>query len=131
MYLGSSNYPGPNAYLGEGGGGGEGTVAAFNSRYASLLVAGFNAIWEEVAEDQFQTQAFGNAPGARVRHEEGYYRIESASYTPTSLSFSANMDTVVADFNEVWGEDSTVGDFNHIFDLLFVRDFNTIPLRRG
>lgn len=133
MYLGNSNYPGPNAYLGpnanEGGGT---TVADFNIRYGGLDdIAGFNALWQTDAEDQFQTQAFGNAPGARVLHEDAYYRIENAQYNPVTVQYSAKMDTIVSDFNGVWPDGSTVTDLNALFADMLIRDFNTIPLWRG
>lgn len=133
MWLGPNNYPGPNAYLGpDDSGGGGTTVANFNTRYGLLSsIAEFNAEWQTDVENQFQTQAFGNAPGARVLHEDAYYRIESAQYNPVTVSYSAKMDTIVSDFNAVWPGGSVVTDFNELFEGMLVRDFNTIPLWRG
>lgn len=134
MWLGPNNYPGPNAYLGpnaSGGGGGH-TVADFNVRYSEITtIEQFNQLWQTDVEDQFQTQAFGNAPGARVLHEDAYYRIENAQYNPVTVQYSAKMDTIVSDFNSVWPDGSTVADLNTLFADMLIRDFNTIPLWRG
>lgn len=135
MWLGPNNYLGPGSYLGpnaNGGGGGDATVADFNSRYSGItMITQFNELWATDAEDQFQTQAFGNAVGARVRHEEAYYRIENAQYSPVTMTYSASMDTIVMDFNENWPEGLSVADLNVLYEGMFFRDFNTMPLWRG
>lgn len=116
--------------LGDPGPGVNPTIADFNNRYDGFTILQFNETWQEEIEDQYQTQSFGNSTGARVLEEDAFYRIENAMYSPTTVTFSGIMDTTIYDFNGVW-EGATVADFSAQFLRLQIRDFNTIPLRRG
>lgn len=104
-------------------------ISDFNARYEGLTIEDFNLTWQESAEEMYNTQTFGNAVGARILEEDAFYRIENASYSPSTLSFTGTMDTTIYDFNGVW-EGATVADFDSQFLRLQIRDFNTIPLRR-
>lgn len=105
------------------------TIADFNADYSGMLVIDFNAMWDQRISDEFPVQAFGNAAGARVRTNDAYFRISQATFTPIDVNYTATLDTMVGDFNEVWGG-ATVADFNEEHFNKFVRDFSLIPLRR-
>lgn len=75
------------------------------------------------------TQGFGNIAGARVKRGKAFYRVRSATITPDRVDYSADQDTLVSDFNDVW-TGLTVKDFNDQWAGKLVKDFNTEPLRR-
>lgn len=117
------------------------TVEMFNDLYAGQLVSNFNSTWsgmtvEEFNEfmvslvsDEFANQAFGNIAGARVRFGDAYFRIRTATNSSTGITYTAEEDTVVGDFDEVWAG-ATVGDFNAYWLGKDVGEFNLSPLRR-
>lgn len=74
-------------------------------------------------------QAFGNAAGARVREGDAIYRIRSATTSESTVDFSADLDTTIADFNAEWAG-ATIADFNLMWSDRLLKDFNSEPLRR-
>lgn len=105
------------------------TVEDFNNRYAGMTVLQFSETWEAAIGDEFSVQAFGNAAGARVRANDAYFRIRQAVFNPADMSYTAELDTMISDFNEVW-DGATIADFNEEHFNKFIRDFSLIPLRR-
>lgn len=75
-------------------------------------------------------QAFGNTAGARIRRGHAMYRVKHATIDPVSVAYTADIDTTVADFNEVWPAGTKVSDFNAMWSGKLVKDFNVEPLRR-
>lgn len=117
------------------------TFAEFNALYAGLTVGDFDAIWagktfedfndamRAMVADDFANQAFGNVAGARVLDDDQWYRIRTATITPTGVSYTAEIDTTFDDFNEVWAG-KTIDDFNKEWAGKTFADFATAPLRR-
>lgn len=115
------------------------TVAKFNEVYAGLTVADFNTQWagktfgefntymNSLVTEDFANQAFGNVAGARVMHRGSWKRIVTASNGPDGVSYSAEDDTTVEDFNTIYAG-MTVDDFNNIWAGYSFGDFNTTPL---
>lgn len=117
------------------------TVADFNLAYSGYLVSTFNTLWSGQTVEQFnvywqdqvdllwENQLFGNAPGARIIGEEVNFRISSATTTESSVQFTAQLDTLVNDFNGTWPAGTTVAAFNTEFTGYTCQEFSTVPLR--
>lgn len=105
------------------------TIADFNVEWAGQQIADFNAYWQAQVDNRFQNQLFGNAIGSRVQAREAYFRLTSATTTQDTIQFSADLDTLVSDFNAVW-PGATVADFNAEFIGYTCKDFSIVPLRR-
>lgn len=117
------------------------TIAEFNAIYAGEDVGDFNTIWagKDIAEfnqymtdlvqNDFANQAFGNIAGARVRFGDAIFRIRSATNTASGITYTAQEDTTIEDFNTVWaGED--IAAFNNVWGDKDMSDFVIAPLRR-
>lgn len=90
------------------------TVGDFNTAYAGELISDFNLLWTGQTIEQFneywqgqvdllwENQLFGNAPGARILGKDANFRVSSATTTESSVQFTAQLDTLVDDFNNVW-----------------------------
>lgn len=107
---------------------GEMEFADFNAAWNGYDFAQFNAFWDARMASLFTNQAFGNAVGARVRLDDAFFRIDSATITPRDISYSASLDTLIDDYNEV-NVGQTFEDFN--FDRVgyTFSDFAITPLR--
>lgn len=105
------------------------TIEDFNVRYAGQSILQFNTLWDEARQGQFAVQAFGNAAGARVKMNDAYFRIIQATFNPADMAYTAELDTMVEDFNEAWNG-ATVSDFNDEMFNKLIRDYSVIPLRR-
>jgi hypothetical protein len=92
----------------------DGTIAEWN---ATLLAT--------VAND-FQNQAFGNVGGARVLHEDSWYRIRTASLAQGSIGYSAERDNTVGD---VYRTGETIAQWNARWAGKTIKDVNIAPLR--
>lgn len=66
---------------------------------------------------------FGNLVGRRLREENAWFRLTSASFSPNSVQYSLEQDTLVSDFNTHYGT-MLVSDFNTIFAGKTVGEFN-------
>lgn len=106
-----------------------GTVADFNAVYVGKTVDDVNADLRALTADNFDNQAFGNVSGARVREGDSYYRIRSATVDPGGVSFTAESDTIVSDWNTAWAG-LTVNDFNASWAGYTVADAAIAPLRK-
>ena len=68
--------------------------------------------------------------GSRFTSKDANYRIQSTSYTPTGVSFTAVGKTDFADFNAVWGpRPHKFSDFDSAWAGKRFRDFSVAPLR--
>lgn len=101
----------------------------FNARNAGKKFKDFNAERDATVADDFENQAFGNVAGARKYHDFGFYRIYTATHTPSSLSYSAEMDTIFKDFNQRWAG-TKFADFNKQWKGKKFRDNTVRPLFR-
>jgi len=132
-----------NAYAAEKG---WTTIADFNAFYSADSIAEFNAWWYAQVADSFVNQAFGNVAGARTRRDNIWWRIRQATIEPGSISYTAEADTTVGDFNTEWGSidgaDSalTIADFNGYWStaagwgsdtIAAISDLNVAPLERS
>lgn len=91
----------------------------------------FDVWWIEYVQDDFANQAFGNIAGARVRDDHRFNRIRTATITPAGISYTAWEDSVLGDFDEVWGEDVTLADFDVEWADETLGDFDATPLRKA
>jgi len=78
--------------------------------------------------DGTEFQMFGNVNGARVKYRDSWYRVRSASITPTSVDASSDWDNMFSDVNTVNAE-NTFTDFNGTFETMSFTDFHLVPLR--
>lgn len=118
------------------------TIAQFNDLYAGQDVGDFNALFsgmtiEEfndamyaLVENDFTNQAFGNVAGARVRFADAWFRIRTATIDQDQIVYTAEEDTTIADFNDVWAG-ATIADFNTQWSGKTMADFVVAPLWRG
>lgn len=83
---------------------GELQFSNFNAAWNGQTLAQFNAFWDERMANLFTNQAFGNAVGARVRTDDAFFRIDTATITPRDINFSASLDTLIDDYNNVNGD---------------------------
>lgn len=78
--------------------------------------------------DGTEFQMFGNVNGSRVKYRDSWYRVRSATITPTTVNASAEWDNLFDDFNTV-NDVNEFTDFNATFDQLTFTDFSLIPMR--
>lgn len=79
---------------------GETQFANFNAAWNGQTFAQFNAFWDERMANLFTNQAFGNAVGARVRLDDAFFRINTATISSRDISYSASLDTTIGDYND-------------------------------
>lgn len=92
------------------------TLAEFDQHYADLVTS------------QFDNQLFGNASGARVLRDDTWFRIDSATTTQESSTFSATIDSLWSDFDLAWtGQKLSAWDTAWSGHKL--RDWDVRPLR--
>jgi hypothetical protein len=94
---------------------------------ASSTFRQFNRQQFALVQSSFDNQAFGNVAGARVKHRDSWYRIRSANITESSVSYSAERDTLMEEFDSAW-TGQTFNDFDTQFTGKLFEDFGIIPL---
>lgn len=104
-------------------------IADFNALWAGKTIAEFNEYWTDIVRGDFANQAFGNIAGARVRFRDAMFRIRTATNSSGGISYVAQEDTTIEDFNEVW-DGATIADFNAEWAGQDMADFVIAPLRR-
>ena len=105
----------------------------FNELDISLDIMSFTDFDESlptVEIDRVGGQVFGNVAGARTKYRDSWYRIRTASITPTTLDVTAEWDNLMSDFNTV-NADVTFESFNDTFYELSFNDFAIVPMRRN
>lgn len=105
------------------------TIAQFNAIWAGKTVAEFNAYWDAKVLGDYDNQAFGNVAGSRIRVGDAMFRIRTATLTESSIVYTAEEDTTIADFNAVW-EGADIAAFNAQWAGKTFRDFVIAPLWR-
>jgi hypothetical protein len=103
------------------------TFAQFDTTNTGQTFAQFDAAYFAQVQDNFDNQAFGNVGGTRVLDRQAYYRIRSGTITPSGISYSAERDTIVSDFDTVW-TGKTFAQFDTKFTGKTFADFGVIPL---
>lgn len=106
------------------------TLADFDTAWTGQTIADFNTFMASQTESGFANQAFGNIGGARVRFGDAWFRIRTGTTTPDMVTYTAEEDTTVADFNAVW-DGMAVGDFDNYWanGVKRWKDFAVAPLR--
>lgn len=116
------------------------TVAEFDVVYSGDLVSDFDTEWSgdtitdfneymvSLVSNAFENQAFGNIAGARVEYRDVIFRIRTATNTDSSITYTAEDDTTVADFDNRW-DTMTVADFNSVWLGQPLSDFPKASLR--
>jgi len=103
------------------------TMGGFNKTYSGMTMGEFSALQMEKLHDAFETQAFGNVSGARTFMDGSWYRIRSVSaLTPESISYSAESDDTMGDFNSAYSG-MTAKEFNALHRGKTMSDFNARP----
>jgi hypothetical protein len=85
---------------------GSNTFATFDSAQGSNSFAQFNAQQFALVASTFANQAFGNVAGARLKYLYAWYRIRSANITESSVSYSAERDTLFSEFDTLYTDPS-------------------------
>lgn len=118
------------------------TVAEFDAVYSGDLVSDFDAEWSgqqvedfnaymiSLVSNEFANQAFGNVGGARVPFRDTIFRIRTATNGSRSITYSAEDDTTVGDFDSRW-DGMTVADFDAEWLARPLSDFPMAALRRS
>ncbi|MDR6907463.1 hypothetical protein J2X63_003171 [Agromyces sp. 3263] len=83
--------------------------------------------WHVLSAADFSGQAYGNVAGARIFEDFNVYRIRSATITPSSVSYEAEVDTTIADTNAV-NEGFTIAEWNAFWAGRPISEFNLRPL---
>lgn len=78
------------------------TFAQFDTLMGSNTFDQFNAIQFAAVQDNFANQAFGNIAGARRQYREAFYRVRTGTTTEQNITYTAEMDTIFSDFDNVW-----------------------------
>lgn len=106
------------------------TIADFDDEWSGQTFADFDAYWVEQFEFLWENQLFGNAPGARILDTYANFRITNTTTTESSVQYTAELDTTVADFDAAWAGGGTVADFDAVFPYYTCQEFSIVPLRR-
>lgn len=106
---------------------GTASFADFNAAWANKTFADFNNYWYQGVQNSFDYQVFGNAAGSRVAWRRAMFRIRSVDIGPAEVSYTAEEDTTVGDFNAS-ASGMTIGNFNTSYAGLKFADFALVPL---
>lgn len=106
---------------------GSATFANFDSTWAGQTFGDFDNYWYQGVQNSFDYQVFGNAAGARVAWRRAMFRIRSVDIGPAEVSYTAEEDTTVGDF-DASAAGMTIGNFDTSFAGLTFGDFALVPL---
>lgn len=104
------------------------TFSQFDAAWSGQTFAQFDNYWFELVDDQFAFQIFGNANGARLQFRRAMYRIRSIQITESTVSYTAEADTTIGDFDTSAGVAMTFAQFDASYSGLTFQDFSLIPL---
>lgn len=88
------------------------TVADWDAEFEGMDTDNWDALWAGRSEQEwedfwtdklatgFANQAYGNVAGARIVHDDSWYRIREVTNVGGSVSGSADLDNTVADFDD-------------------------------
>lgn len=89
----------------------------------------FREFYFDLTSKGFENQAMGNTAGARVLYRDCWFRIRSATFGPSSVSYTAESDTLFSDFIAIWGSGASYADFQaHWGNELSYMNFGVKPL---
>lgn len=104
-------------------------IVEMDSDNAGKTFAQFDAsLPNTVVSDGSSQQLFGNVAGARVKFRDSWYRVKSATITPTQVDASSEWDNLFSDLNSQ-NAGKTFTSFNSAFNDLTFTDFSIIPMR--
>lgn len=103
------------------------TFSNFNTVWANKTFADFNNYWYQGVQNSFDYQVFGNAAGSRIAWRRSIFRIRSVDIGPAEVSYTAEEDTTVGDFNTS-ASSMTISQFNASFSGLTFAEFALAPL---
>jgi hypothetical protein len=119
------------------------TFADFTANWSGKTFKDFNDAYFSYVRTDFINQSFGNVGGARRKYRDAFYRITTGTITPTDITYQADRDTTLADFDQVWQLETlemsgpgarttpyTFGDLDSILSRMTFADFNASPLWR-
>lgn len=105
------------------------TIAQHNTAHSGMSIADFNEEQAALVVQSIENQLFGNMGGARLAARDNYWRIRTATDNGAQISYTAEIDTTIGDFNDTW-TGKTIADFNRQWYKRSVAKFNLKPLRR-
>ncbi len=103
------------------------TFAQFDTAWSGDSFGDFDNYWYELVQDQFDYQVFGNAAGSRVAWRRAMYRIRTVEIGPDEVSYTAEEDTTIGDF-DASAAGMTIGQFDTSYFGLTFADFALAPL---
>ncbi|QIK61794.1 hypothetical protein G7068_16135 [Leucobacter viscericola] len=103
------------------------TFQTFDSKWPVESIASLNSFLFSKVENEFENQAFGNIAGSRVLEGGFWARISSATISPATVSYQAEADTTIGDFNSHYG-DMSIAYFNTLVGNWSVGDLGIEPL---
>jgi hypothetical protein len=119
------------------------TFADFTTNWSGKTFKNFNDGYFAYVRTDFINQSFGNVGGARRKYRDAFYRITTGTITPTEITYQADRDTTLADFDQAWQVETlemsgpgarttpyTLGDLDSILSRMTFSDFNASPLWR-
>ena len=99
------------------------TFAQFSTEWTGRSIDDLNEFLRGEVENRFENQAFGNIAGARVMEDGLVCRITDATSTATSISYTAQRDTTIDDWNRHYEQVGlTFDDFSELAAGLTVAD---------
>ena len=78
------------------------TINQIDADNSGLTLDGVETKGQGWVAGRFENQAFGNVAGARILSDGAWYRVTTATITPTSTTYSALEDTTINDFDEFY-----------------------------
>ena len=76
--------------------------AAWNASNPSATFDSFDQWADTLFADDFTAQEFGNIAGSRFTARDQKFRVRNASLRPSSISVSAETDTIMWDHDKLW-----------------------------
>lgn len=90
------------------------TIDQVDAMWAGDSIDDNTAFFQNMLIDNFDNQVFGNLGGTRVPLRDNYYRITNASVTPSTLSYDAEYDTLLDDFDSKY-VGKTINEVDSLF----------------
>lgn len=113
-------------------------LAAFNTEFVGQklsaldamgwLFSDFDTHYADLVINRFENQAFGNVSGSRILRDDSWFRVDTASTVPDTLSYTASQDTLFDDWDTVWTGRKLV-DWDTVWSGLPLKDFGLKPLK--
>lgn len=84
-----------------------GVVGVYDSVVSPVDYGGVQRYWDQNYESSIKTWVFGNVAGSRIWDEasNNFYRVRSATITPSGISLSAETDTVHGDVDPLYASE--------------------------